>query len=68
MAIVAVGITCTAQTASRMFDVGDKWYYGSLLYTNGKRYDLSGRRVTPSSKTGVYVVDGRKLIVSRRNR
>lgn len=50
MAIVAVGITCTAQTASRMFDVGDKWYYGSLLYTNGERVDLFTEEYTVKEK------------------
>ena len=35
----------------------------SRSHADGKRYDLTGRRVGVSCKPGLYIVDGRKLLV-----
>lgn len=76
-----VGIKCTSAPAAywTMFDHFRLYFFGGTKPsdgidvprsgtrqgTSGKIYDLQGRRIAALSKKGLYIVDGKKIVVSK---
>ena len=76
-----VGIKCTSAPSNywTMFDHFRLHFFGGAIPTNGinvaesgrwkekggKIYDLQGRRIDASPKKGLYIVDGKKKVISK---